>query len=352
MPFRLKPKPVENPAGRDLELGMPSPSLFRRSNALCTCFLIVFVACMLSSSCVSVLSARKAKISAQDAPTGGLIKPTLQDQGAVDSPGVSENKTNVSPAPQTKQKTVNREGGLWNRLLGVCSGSKLSTSNAPPSGLIKPKLSEGAENGPDSMKQTADSPPRIASEKGVRAPKASPDGDESLAGALDSKSEESEIPKKGSHDEAVSPDSKKASKLSDDPPVESQGDSVNEKKPKGDKEQSDLEPTETTFKKHDHAKYVTMIRNKAIDTLNKEAPCDVARLCRDSFTDTWSLTLYAKSGKFYVYTVYAWDEIDGNWIPSYTSEKRPVATMKKHLDFTSAGKKCQMLKGSGQAESF
>lgn len=103
---------------------------------------------------------------------------------------------------------------------------------------------------------------------------------------------------------------------------------------------------EPPFQKHDHVKYLELIRAKAIDKMNKEKDVTLARLCRDSTTEEWTLTLYQRRQQYYSFASYVWDEIDGKWEKSLASDKRPVSGWKQHLDFSSAGKDCKVLKGS------
>jgi len=103
---------------------------------------------------------------------------------------------------------------------------------------------------------------------------------------------------------------------------------------------------EPLFQKHDHAKHVELIRAKAIDKVNKEKEVTLARLCRDSTTEEWTLTLYQKRQQHYSFASYVWDEIDGKWERSLVSDKRPLSGLRQHLDFSSSGKDCRVLKGS------
>jgi hypothetical protein len=112
-----------------------------------------------------------------------------------------------------------------------------------------------------------------------------------------------------------------------------------------DSDSEALEAEDAAFKHHDHAKYVTDIRNKAIDQLNKEKDTDLVRLCRNTTTDQWSLTMYRKVDRTYSFTDYAWDEINLKWEKVFSSGKKPVSGWKQHLDFTAAGKECRILKG-------
>lgn len=103
---------------------------------------------------------------------------------------------------------------------------------------------------------------------------------------------------------------------------------------------------DTPFKKHDHSKYIAVIRGKAIDQVNKEKDVALARVCRDTTTEEWSLTLYRKRLQNYSFVSYVWDEIDGKWEEAFVSDQRPLSGWKHHLDFSSSGKECIALKGS------
>jgi hypothetical protein len=102
---------------------------------------------------------------------------------------------------------------------------------------------------------------------------------------------------------------------------------------------------EIPLKKHDHSKYVAAIKGKAIDRVNKSSNVDLARICRDTTTDEWSLTLYHRREKTYSFVSYIWDEIDEKWEEAFSSDQRPIAGWKQHLNFSSAGKKCDVIKG-------
>jgi hypothetical protein len=114
-------------------------------------------------------------------------------------------------------------------------------------------------------------------------------------------------------------------------------------KPSGD---TTKEGDDTPFKKHDHSKYIAVIRGKAIDHVNKEKDVALARVCRDTTTEEWSLTLYRKKQQTYSFVSYVWDEIDGKWEQVFVSDQRPLSGWKHHLDFSSSGKECIPLKGS------
>jgi len=110
---------------------------------------------------------------------------------------------------------------------------------------------------------------------------------------------------------------------------------------------SDLDASskaDTPFKRHDHAKYMEKIKNKAIDWLNKEKDVSYARLCKDSTTDEWSLWIYRTEGKAYRFVTYVWDEVDEKWKESFKSDKLPISGWQHHLRFSTGGKDCRVLK--------
>lgn len=120
---------------------------------------------------------------------------------------------------------------------------------------------------------------------------------------------------------------------------------------KTDQDEDDLLTSEDEarnpyFKKHDHSKYVAKIKNAALDIINKENDCSYARICRHNTTDEWSLGIYFVQGKTYSFRSYVWDPIENTWTETFESEKKPHTGMRKHLSFSSAGKKCLTLKGS------
>ena len=103
-------------------------------------------------------------------------------------------------------------------------------------------------------------------------------------------------------------------------------------------------PHGPVFEKPDHRKYSNEIKNKAIDLVNKNADASLARLCRDSITDEWSLTIYRKRGKVFTFVIYSWDPIDEQWHESLESGKRPLAMWKSHIEYSRAGRDCDVLK--------
>lgn len=109
--------------------------------------------------------------------------------------------------------------------------------------------------------------------------------------------------------------------------------------------QEGREEAEVPGKKHDHAGYVRIIKNKAIDRVNKHRDVAQARYCRDLTTDQWSLTLYFVKKRTYRFVRYAWDAIDEKWDEAYVSAKLPVTRLKDHLRYSAQGKDCKILKG-------
>ncbi|MGC8908474.1 MAG: hypothetical protein ACP5M0_13675 [Desulfomonilaceae bacterium] len=336
-----------------MNAGMPPPHLSGRGVSLFIAGWVVICAVSLfSSSCISVFSSRSgAASSGESAASGGLIKPKLQDKDMPAPKTMAEDKSKESRPRTTTQGSGVGTPGVWDRLFGLVTGAKTSKDAGSSPGLIKPKLGELTDKEAGSNKRVGEPAQSVPSTEKALLTQAAAQEKDRAPDSLPSKSKEtgmleSPLPDKAASEDKGRSPARDARANKDQPPP------VGEKETKREKPPADGQEIETVFKKHDHVKYVTMIRNKAIDALNKEPDCDLARLCRDSFTDGWSLTLYKKSGKYYTYTVYAWDEIDGNWVASYASEKRPLANMKKHLSFSSSGKTCQTLKGSEHGGSF
>ena len=98
------------------------------------------------------------------------------------------------------------------------------------------------------------------------------------------------------------------------------------------------------FKRHDHTKYLEIIKNKAIDLVNSDQESTYAAICKDMITDQWSLAFYYTQEKTYKYVTYIWDEIDEKWQKSFVSDKRPISGLEKHLKYSSSGKDCKVLK--------
>ena len=240
--------------------------------------------------------------------------------------------------------------GCGRSLLGLLKPDGKSQSSNPQSTLIKPKL--------DDAPALPDSQPKVLDD-------------------LEKKPEEPQ-PVQERNPESARPEKESGKILPDDPPQApakeiakppkrltgtEQGQFPEEKDQKrGDKpaqpvrdtkgsEDDEMLGTETeerspSFKKHDHSKYLTTIKNSAIDVVNKEPDSVYARMCRHNTSEEWSLYLYFTQGKNYHFRIYVWDPIENMWTETFESEKRPVTGYKKHLSFSSAGKKCISLKGS------
>ena len=99
------------------------------------------------------------------------------------------------------------------------------------------------------------------------------------------------------------------------------------------------------FQKHDHAKYVRTIKNKAIDRLNKSRAATHAILCRNPTTDQWSLTIYSKGQRSYSYVSYAWDDVDEDWEKIFSDKRVPLSRWRQHVRYSTQDKECSPLKG-------
>jgi hypothetical protein len=115
------------------------------------------------------------------------------------------------------------------------------------------------------------------------------------------------------------------------------------KQSSADGEYHEVKPS---FQKHDHAKYVSSIKNKAIDLLNKHENATQAILCNNRTTDQWSLTLYFKRTRICSYTAYAWDDVDQNWKKVFSADRLPISKWREHMRYSSQDKQCSMLKGA------
>ncbi len=104
--------------------------------------------------------------------------------------------------------------------------------------------------------------------------------------------------------------------------------------------------TDESFRKHDHSEYKRTIKNAAIDTLNKHRGSTAARLCRDTTTDLWTLTIYSQGRGKLSFVIYFWDEVDGKWERSFESGNVPPKKWRSHLRYASADKTCTILKGA------
>jgi hypothetical protein len=99
------------------------------------------------------------------------------------------------------------------------------------------------------------------------------------------------------------------------------------------------------IKKHDHTAYKRQLKNKAIDIVNNETKCSLARLCKDYITEEWTLTTFTKGEKTFSFTAHVWDPIGEKWKPTFTSKPRPLKNWSTHLRVTSSGRECELLKG-------
>jgi len=99
------------------------------------------------------------------------------------------------------------------------------------------------------------------------------------------------------------------------------------------------------IKKHDHAAYKRQVKNKAIDIVNNDAKCSLAKLCKDFITEEWTLTLFTKGDKTFSFTAHVWDPIGEKWKQTFTSTPRPIKNWVTHLRVTSSGRECELLKG-------
>lgn len=117
---------------------------------------------------------------------------------------------------------------------------------------------------------------------------------------------------------------------------------TSKKQPSADSDSQDLEPS---FQKHDHLKYVSSIKNKAIDRLNKHQNATHAIVCKNQTTDLWSFTVYFKRDRTYSYITYAWDDIDQDWKKIFEADRVPISKWRAHMRYSNQDKECSVLKG-------
>jgi hypothetical protein len=127
---------------------------------------------------------------------------------------------------------------------------------------------------------------------------------------------------------------------------EGPGEDTSRTGPKAGQKEATAQVSGPRIQKHDHAKYVARIRNRAIDLVNKDSSSFLARLCRDTITDQWSLNIYQKDDKNYFFTAYSWDPVSGEWARSFDSGKQPLARWKHHIRASESGRECRVLKGN------
>jgi len=204
--------------------------------------------------------------------------------------------------------------------------------------LLKPKVSEDSESGAartgqedPKISSNSKNPSRLASAN----PASKPDKQDSFLSAKSGKPKPEDT--KFDSDSAIekgetSDPARRIAAKNENPSASSEADDAGQTKSKG------------PFKRHDHTKYLEMIKNKAVDLVNSDKESNHAAICKDMITDQWSLTLYYVKEKTYKFITYAWDEIDDNWKESFASGKRPLSGLKKHLKYSSSGKDCKVLK--------
>jgi len=304
---------------------------------LCLGVMCMFVA----SACLPTLSTQKKETHGS---SPALIKPTLQDPPTELPPKTPHRDTTPSASKETLQQEPAANSSIWRGVVGMIGSKPAAKPPADSAGLLKPILSDQ----PDSHKEG----PPDAIEK--EPPKTSDSRSGDSAGS-DKRERSTDV-----RQSKKTPDSRSEKGFREfDRPIGDDSEIglyANREKPrqdefpeegKGGRDTKSSPPSATktdSFPKHDHSKYATAIRHKAIDMLNRQTDCDVARLCRDSLTEEWSLVLYFKTGPSYYYVMHAWDEIEGKWAQSFVSEKSPISGMKKHLAFSAAGKTCKVLK--------
>ena len=255
------------------------------------CIAIALLCTVWLSGCVSILAGRKDTVSPEKkvAEEKGLIKPRMADSldpmAAKPTEGRDKNKSDGSQAPSDHFQNDEKPAEIAKAVAAV-NGRNVDES--PPAG-----------------KKTASS-----------------------AKSLRELSDEALPAKRESAQSLVTPksaESKKATASSDNETKD--GDGIG-------------------FKKHDHSKYVSAIRGKAINQVNKERDVVLAMICRNTTTEEWSLTLYRKRQRTYSFVSYVWDEIDEKFEQAFVSDQRPISGWKQHLEFSSSDKECAVLKGS------
>ncbi|MDQ1238679.1 MAG: hypothetical protein QG577_864 [Thermodesulfobacteriota bacterium] len=311
-------------------------------------------AVFLCAVCIFFVPACVPLISTQQKETressSSLIKPTLQDRPTEDTLEPTHGKGMNKASQESGEKNASSHQGLWKRIAGVVQPTRQPEKPSQPAGLIKPILSESSNSRPTSPLGSGEDKTPKASDAASGASLEpgggkTPRGQSQSARTKGSRSgkEFSEFDRPDEEDSEFLQETQKSRPGADDVAIEGKGHSREQAMAAADDKTDSL-------RKHDHSKYVTTIRHKAIDMVNKETDCDVARLCRDSLTDEWSLALYFKAAASYFCVIYTWDEIEGRWEKSFTSEKRPLSGMKKHLAFSSAGKSCRALKGGDKSD--
>jgi len=237
----------------------------------------------------------------------------------------------------------------------LASRKQTGTSEKKPAaaaGLIKPRMAAAQDSRTPSPGENPDkgkSDEKNVSSGGDKSDEKAAASAKTVA-ALDRRAVDKDLPSGKKADAPVKP----LRQVSDDALPAKKESVQSEPKPKPDSGKQEPAPSgdkakatdDIAFKKHDHSKYTSAIRGKAIDQVNKEKDVALARLCRDSTTEEWSLTLYRKRQQTYSFVSYVWDEIDEKWEQAFVSDQRPISGWKQHLDFSSSGKDCVGLKGT------
>ena len=240
--------------------------------------------------------------------------------------------------------------GCSKSIYGLIKSDTKNQTSTPQSTLIKPKLDDPSPVSDDSQQKTSDSVAKITevqpkdSDRNPENPRSPNDSAKIVPEPLPKPPSE-EIPKPPKRltgiEQGQFPE-EKDQKPGDKPPLP-----LKNTKDSDEDEMLGLEEERNpSFKKHDHTKYLTTIKNRAIDVVNKEPDSVYARMCRHNTSEEWSLSLYFVQAKNYYFRIYVWDPIENIWAETFESEKRPVTGYKKHLSFSLAGKKCISLKGS------
>ncbi len=206
--------------------------------------------------------------------------------------------------------------------------------------LLKPKVGEDSENG---AARTGQENPKISTNS------KNPYRPASVNSASKTDKQDSSLSAKSEETKAEN------TKFNSDPAIEKGETSGPARRIAAKNENSSASPaandagaaeSEEPFKRHDHAKYLDMIKNKAVDLVNSDKESSRAEICKDMITDQWSLTLYYVKEKTYKFITYTWDEIDDDWKISFTSNKGPLSGLQKHLKYSSSGKNCKVLKNT------
>jgi hypothetical protein len=138
--------------------------------------------------------------------------------------------------------------------------------------------------------------------------------------------------------EAVKDNSEKqtAEKPKPEPPMEGA-----KKENDKDKEEDQARP----IQKHDHAKLVAKIRQKAEEQVSRIKDCVLARLCEDVMMQRWDLYVYYKDGKQYWWDTFSWNDFEGKWTKEeFVMDRRPLKDWQSHLTYQDSKKKCTKLR--------